>query len=169
MAKNIYYDSIYDYNGKCCVFISHQYADKSAARMIADYLISCGIDVYFDEYDLNINRNDPVSVVNAIKTGLRKSTHLMCLLSENAFKSKWVPWEVGYGYEHNVFCVKLKDVAFKTMPEYLQIVPVYDGFKALDIAIREMRSRNNIYEGQIRCFSNADHPLASIMYDKINM
>ena len=136
--------------------------------MIANYLLSCGIDVYFDEYDKNINRGNPQSVVNAIKAGLRKSTHLMCLLSENAMKSKWIPWEVGYGYEHNVFCVKLKEIAFSLLPEYLQVVPVYSGYEALDVAIRNMRNTNNICEGQMRTFSSHSHPLSSIMFDDIN-
>ena len=168
MARNVYSDGYQYYHGKCCVFISHQQKDKPAAKLIANYLLSCGIDVYFDEYDKSINRGNPQSVVNAIKAGLRKSTHLMCLLSENAMKSKWTPWEVGYGYEHNVFCVKLKEVAFSLLPEYLQVVPVYSGYEALDVAIRNMRNTNNICEGQMRTFSNYSHPLSSIMFDNID-
>lgn len=169
MAGNVFGNGYQYYNGKCCVFISHQQKDKDAARLIADYLINCGIDVYFDEYDLNINRSNPNSVVNAIKAGINKSTHLMCLLSENALQSKWVPWEVGYGYNHNVFCVRLKEVAFKMLPEYLQVVPVYSGYEALDGQIRNMRISRNINEGYIRTYSNFNHPLASIMYSNINI
>lgn len=169
MAKNVYGDGYLHYHGKCCVFISHQKNDKYAARLIANYLISCGIDVYFDEYDLNINRSSPQSVVNAIKAGLQKSTHLMCLLSENAMKSKWVPWEVGYGYEHNVFGIKLKEIAFEALPEYLQVVPVFDGYEALDEAIKKLRSDNNINEGLMRTFSNYSHPLSSIMLKNTNI
>ena len=169
MARNVYGDGYQYYHGKCCVFISHQQNDKPAARLIANYLLSCGIDVYFDEYDRNINRSYPLSIVNAIKAGLQKSTHLMCLLSENAMKSKWIPWEVGYGYNHNVFCVKLKEIAFSSLPEYLQVVPVYSGYEALDVAIRNMRRTNNIYEGQVSTFSNYSHPLSSIMYGNVNI
>lgn len=168
MARNVYGDGYRYYRGICCVFISHQQKDKSAARMIANYLLSCGVDVYFDEYDESINRSKPLSVVNAIKAGLCKSTHIMCLLSDNALKSMWVPWEVGYGYEHNVFCVKLKDIAFSSLPEYFQVVPVYSGYEALDVAIRNMRNTNNICEGQMRTFSSHSHPLSSIMYDNID-
>ena len=150
MARNVYSDDYQYYYGNCCVFISHQQNDKPAAKMIANYLLSCGIDVYFDEYDSSINRGNPQSVVNAIK-------------------SKWIPWEVGYGYEHNVFCVKLKEVAFLSLPEYLQVVPVYSGYEALDVAIRNMRSKHHIYDGQLRTFSNYNHPLSSIMYDNTNI
>ena len=132
-------------------------------------MLSCGIDVYFDEYDKSINRSNPQSVVNAIKTGLQKSTHLMCLLSENALKSMWIPWEIGYGYEHNIFCVKLKEVAFSSLPEYLQVVPVYSGYEALDVAIRNMRLINHIYDGQMGTFFDYNHPLSSIMYKNPNI
>lgn len=51
MVRNVYSDGYQYYRGKCCVFISHQQKDKPAAKIIANYLLSCGIDVYFDEYD----------------------------------------------------------------------------------------------------------------------
>ena len=47
MARNVYGDGYQYYHGKCCVFISHQQKDKAAAKLIANYLLSCGIDVYF--------------------------------------------------------------------------------------------------------------------------
>lgn len=43
MARNVYSDDYQYYYGKCCVFISHQQNDKPAAKMIANYLLSCGI------------------------------------------------------------------------------------------------------------------------------
>ena len=78
-----------------CVFISHQRNDKSVAKEIANYIYKSGVDIYFDEYDRSINRDDPQSVVNAIKTGIRNSTHMLCILSQNALQSKWMPWEIG--------------------------------------------------------------------------
>lgn len=60
------------------------------AKKIADYFITSGIDVYFDEYDTKIDRTRPYSVVSAIKTGIRNSTHMLCLLSQNALDSKWI-------------------------------------------------------------------------------
>ena len=44
-------------------------------------------------------------------------------------------------------------------------MPVYSGYEALDVAIRNMRSMNHINEGELRSFSNYNHPLSSIMYD----
>ena len=76
MAKrgiNYYY--LWDsYNGnlprpsleKPRVFISHQKKDSEAAKVVADYLQDAGVDVYFDQYDSNINRSDPQSFNNSI-------------------------------------------------------------------------------------------------------
>ena len=53
MALNRFYlteNSIAQRSG-LCIFISHQKRDADTAKKIADYLITSGIDVYFDEYD----------------------------------------------------------------------------------------------------------------------
>ena len=53
------------------VFISHQKRDRNEAEKIAKYLSRVGIDVYFDEYDRELQiataNDDPKAVVNAIK------------------------------------------------------------------------------------------------------
>ena len=38
-----------------CIFISHQKRDADTAKKIADYFITSGIDVYFDEYDTTVH------------------------------------------------------------------------------------------------------------------
>ena len=70
MALNRFYlteNSIAQRSG-LCIFISHQKRDSDTAKKIADYFITSGIDVYFDEYDTKIDRTKPYSVVSAIKT-----------------------------------------------------------------------------------------------------
>ena len=94
------------------VFISHQKKDADTARVIADYLQDSGIDVYFDQYDLSINRSDPQSVVNSIKRGIENSTHMLVLFSSNTFGSMWIPWEIGYAYNSKqVLCFTFAKVA----------------------------------------------------------
>lgn len=69
MALNRFYlteNSIAQRSG-LCIFISHQKRDADTAKKIADYFITSGIDVYFDEYDTKIDRTRPYSVVSAIK------------------------------------------------------------------------------------------------------
>lgn len=94
------------------VFISHQKKDSDVAGKIADYLLDAGIDVYFDQYDSSINRADPNSVVNAIRTGIENSSHMLVLISPNTFGSMWVPWEIGYAYNSQIALnvLRLKEV-----------------------------------------------------------
>lgn len=138
MAINVYGDGNLYYHGKCCVFISHQQEDKTAAKLIANYLLYCGIDVYFDEYDRSINRSNPQSVVDAIEAGLQKSTHLMCLLSENSMSSKWIPWEVGYGYEHNV--ISTVKIQGRFAWEYLDMFFTKSLIKRIELRLFEFLS-----------------------------
>ena len=57
MALNRFYlteNSIAQRSG-LCIFISHQKRDADTAKKIADYFITSGIDVYFDEYDTTVH------------------------------------------------------------------------------------------------------------------
>lgn len=152
--------------GEVCIFISHQKNDSSAARKIADYLIRAGIDVYFDEYDKSINRSDPKSVVAAIKRGLDASSHLLVLLSNNALKSTWVPWEVGYGYHKNVVGLTLKEVARVTLPEYLQVIPIVKGTMSLNTFVSGLVGVGQeamINENRLTRYFSVYHPLSEIL------
>ena len=64
------------------VFLSHQKRDREEAKKIADFLLSVGIDVYFDEFDRELQKadatNDPQAVVAAIRKGIKSSTHMLC-------------------------------------------------------------------------------------------
>lgn len=86
--NRFYLNESYDRINSICIFISHQKKDSSDAKKIANYLMAAGLDVYFDEYDQNIDRSNPYSVVNAIKVGLKRSTHLLCIISQNSLESK---------------------------------------------------------------------------------
>lgn len=93
------------------------------AKAIEDYILKAGIDVYFDEYDSSIDINNPNSVVTAIQNGIRRSTHMLCLLANNAMQSKWMPWEIGYGYDRtDLVALTVKEISEATLPEYLQII-----------------------------------------------
>ena len=64
---------------------------RTLQKKIADYFITSGIDVYFDEYDTKIDRTRPYSVVSAIKTGIRNSTHMLCLFIPKCIGFKMDP------------------------------------------------------------------------------
>ena len=129
--------------------------------------ITSGIDVYFDEYDTKIDRTRPYSVVSAIKTGIRNSTHMLCLLSQNALDSKWIPWEVGYGYDRTtVVGLTLKEISQSVLPEYLQIVPILRGTKSLNNFISNVLKRDEstlINERKLFAAYQSQHPLDSVL------
>jgi hypothetical protein len=149
-----------------CVFISHQKDDASVCQKIADYFISSGIDVYFDEYDrdLRISRqtNNPKLVVDAIKKGINKSSHMLCVFSSNTLYSKWVPWEIGYGYDKtNLSALTLKGITDAQLPEYLKTVPIIRGTKTLNEYISQTKGEiqyKMISEGLLKEY-NTSHPL----------
>lgn len=146
-----------------CVFISHQRKDKNIAKAIADYILKAGIDIYFDEYDASIDINNPYSVVSSIRNGISRSSHMLCLLSHNALESKWMPWEIGFGYDKTkVLGLTVKDIARSVLPEYLQIVPILRGTKSLNDFLANVCGKTPsqmLYEE--RCFSASmpNHPL----------
>ena len=111
------------------VFISHKKEDRDVAKKVADYIMEAGIDVYFDEYDTTINRNDPKSVVAAIKRGMQLSTHMIVIFSNKTIKSTWVPWEIGYGdaTSTEIAILKMIDIKKNQLPDYMQVAKVLYG------------------------------------------
>ena len=149
------------------MFISHQKADSQICKHIADYLIKAGIDVYFDEYDLDLKEyyqnNSPQGVVNSIKKGIQQSSHMLCVISPNSLNSKWVPWEIGYGYDKTrVAALTLKGIQNEQLPDYLKTVTLIRGTRTLNDYIttlageykEKMFSSNRIVNE-----STSSHPL----------
>jgi len=170
MARNRYNslrEQAYNINTKECIFISHQKGDLKVAKRIADYIIRAGIDVYFDEYDESINLKDPRSVVDAIKAGIRNSTRMLCILTENSMHSKWMPWEIGYGYERTtIIGLTGKDIARKVLPEYLQIVPIIKGTRSLNKQLAKLIGKDEshlIFERKMFSTTDLRHPLDGIL------
>lgn len=153
--------------GVKCIFISHQKNDASICRKIADYLINAGVDVYFDEYDgdlkLNQQTNNPQYVVDAIKKGINKSSHMLCVFSPNTIYSKWVPWEIGYGYDKtNLSALTLKGITDADLPEYLKTVPIIRGTKSLNNYISNIEGKNQdkmFSESLLLEHTRQSHPL----------
>lgn len=151
-----------------CIFISHQKKDAPSCRILADFLMSKGIDVYFDEYDKSIDRDNPRSVVRAIQDGLDNSTHTLVILSDNALASSWVPWEVGYSYANRpnrIYALTLKEVSHRNLPDYFKILPVIRGTTSLLTTIMEMPI-NKDTQREIRWFALSQsyhYPLSQIL------
>lgn len=104
--------------GKSCIFISYSSKDIEAAQAIGKYLNEVvEVAIYLDTKDYllqtAISEEDDNKIVCSIKKGLKSSTHLLCLISENTDKSWWVPYEFGIADNSNlkVYSLKLKDVS----------------------------------------------------------
>ena len=151
------------------VFLSHQKRDRDEAAKVATFLKKCGIDVYFDEFDRELQAalagDNPKGVVAAIKKGVHQSTHMLCLISPNTLYSKWVPFEVGYGYDlTEVMALTLKGIAKKDLPDYIRAVPIIRDIYDIDKFAKRhgigslMESR-----GMVKTSSYAEHPLYGIL------
>ena len=78
-------------------------------------------------------------------------------------ESKWMPWEIGYGYDKTVLVgLTVKEIAKSTLPEYLQIIPVFRGTKSLnkflDIVCHKT-SWQMLNEGRYVAETTDNHPL----------
>lgn len=150
-----------------CVFISHQKDDATICRKIAEYLINAGLDVYFDEYDkdLKIGRQtqNHKFVVDSIKKGINKSSHMLCVLSPNTLLSKWVPWEIGYGYDKtNISALTLKGITDVQLPEYVKTVPIIRGTRTLNDYISGIKGDDKVRmfnSGLLLEHNKTAHPL----------
>lgn len=112
---------------KPCIFLSHRSLDKEHVRSIANYIAKVGIDYYLDENDQTLQEADAAGddneTVNCIKQGIRSSTHVLCILSENTVSSWWVPYEIGFGDNANkgIASLKLRELPQESIPSYLRI------------------------------------------------
>jgi len=76
---------------KCLkVFVSHNKADKSTARLIAMGIVEHGESVWFDEWDIRPGE----SIVGGIEKGISECDVFVIVWSESAAKSKWVGTEL---------------------------------------------------------------------------
>lgn len=154
--------------GKLCIFISHQKRDTEACRKIAEYLKSVGIDVYFDEYDrdlkIAVQEDNPKKVVNAIKIGIKNSTHMLCVISPNTLDSKWVPFEVGYGYDiTKVVVLTLKNIKNSQLPHYIRAVPIIRDIHDINKFIENQKGKPILESKKYDNYNSALHPLYGVM------
>ena len=125
-----------------CVFISHKKEDADFARNLSDYVMERGINVYFDENDpiLAKEHKSPGEVVNAIKKGLEKSTHMIIVLSKKTLESNWVPWEVGFASakDKEYRLLRLNDVLGE-VPEFYKVAKILNDYEDLNNYLASMK------------------------------
>ena len=154
--------------GLKCVFLSHQQNDKEVCRKIVDYLLSADVDVYFDEDDDDLKffrqTNRPEGVVESIRKGISNSSHMLVVVSSSTMYSSWVPWEVGYGFDHtNLGVLTLKGIKNENLPDYLKTAPsIIRGTKSLNAYLARLSGREQSLMETINLIKSAStlsHPL----------
>ena len=124
--------------------------------------------MYFDEFDRELQQaerdNNPKDVVAAIKKGIRSSTHMLCIISPNTLYSKWVPFEVGYGYDSvELATLTLKGISNSELPDYIKAAPIIRDIYDINVFIKK---HGNSYIFDSRNYSeykSSSHPLSNIM------
>lgn len=165
-----------------CVFLSHYGKDKASVVKIAAYFDSVGVDYYLDIKDHNLQKavddRDEVLISQFIELGIKNSTHLLAILSEQTKESWWVSYEIGFAKRDGVGLAHLvlREVRGK-LPEFLNITQRVSDIKGLNRFISERKSEKPItrkrqfdvlveslgYGEGIVAHDASDHPLKGVL------
>jgi hypothetical protein len=159
-----------------CVFISHQKKDTGFASDVADLLMSKKIDVYFDEDDTDLKfarqSNNHREVTKSILKGIKASDYMLVIVSENTYRSLWVPFEIGFAYDKitDLKILRHKGLEKNELPAYLKTTEILNGYISLERFITKIKTANKIYEEfekgeRIKPFSekSSAHPLHNVL------
>lgn len=152
-----------------CVFVSYQSKDREAAKQIADYLLGAGIDVYFDQYDghlrISNQNNDPKKLVDSLCKGINSSSHMLVVVSNWTMESRWVPFEIGFGYEKTfLFTLCLKGIPKGALPEYLQTTNIIRDIYDLNRILPKLTNKSfELLKSQNLISEDSSSPLNNVM------
>ena len=129
-----------------CIFISHQKADSPQAKKIGDYLQQAGVEIYFDEYDNEVqthhHSNNANALTKAICNGINNSSHMLVVVSQHTLESNWVPFEIGYGFEKTeLYILCLKDIARTSLPEYMHAAKIIRDTNSLKKLVLKLKGK----------------------------
>lgn len=96
-------------------FLSHNKTDKEVARSIGAHMVLTGIDVWFDEWEIQAGDTIP----GKLNDGLSAFDAFVLLWSANANRSKWVRQEL-----HSAIMRGMKDGSAKIVPCLLDQTPL---------------------------------------------
>lgn len=96
-------------------FLSHNKADKPVARHIGAHLTLIGIDVWFDEWELQAGDSIP----GKLNSGLEAFDAFILLWSANASRSNWVRQEL-----YSAIMLAMSDGTSKIIPCMLDETPL---------------------------------------------
>ena len=114
------------------IFLSHSYDDRDYILKLVLILKTYGYSVYVDwMIDKTLSRdNVNENTAKTIKRRMKQSKCLIYATSENAYNSKWMPWELGYfdGFKDKVAILPIANAHKEEYvgQEYLSLYPYID-------------------------------------------
>ncbi|MGQ6011822.1 toll/interleukin-1 receptor domain-containing protein [Serratia sp. IR-2025] len=118
------------------VFISYRHTDRLKANEINNKLRNAGIETYLDVLDGESQTTNDIT--NVITENIKRSSHLLAIVSQSTVLSWWVPFEIGEAtitnrrictYHHGV----------DRLPEYLDKWPKLSQMDDLTLFISEYK------------------------------
>jgi len=168
-----------------CVFLSHKHEDKQACMEIANYFKKAGVDYYLDIEDKMLQQSvlsgDPHKITESIKRGIKRSSHMLCVVSTKTYKSDWVPFEVGYGHaaiidkamvknsrekQIKLSVLLLKGLSESSLPDFMKVGYIIPGTKSLNSYMANLLDRLEgriINEDLIKSHQSSNHPLDNVL------
>jgi hypothetical protein len=123
------------------VFISHKKQDSHTAQYIQQQLTLNDIESYLDITDPESMKADNITEV--ITRNIKKSTHLIAVISDITQQSWWVPFEIGEATiaEKRIATYHIGSVK---LPEYLENWPAMRQISELDLFINAYREERKV-------------------------
>ena len=84
------------------VFVSHKSEDTSIAKEVAETIARCGLTVYLDTWDPNVDGDGP-ELVDYIQSVIECCNSLIAVVSRSTARSWWVPLEIGIAITNNLY------------------------------------------------------------------
>jgi len=103
------------------VYLAHASEDKAFVRPLAEALMANGIEVWFDEWEIEPGE----SLRQRMEEGLLAMTHFVVVLTPTALKKAWVSMEIDVGMVQKVggeshFVPLLVDIEPNELPPFLR-------------------------------------------------
>lgn len=82
-------------NAQLTVFLSHSHLDSNIAEGMKNSLAEIGMNLYVDWEDTDMPSETNYQTALRLKNKIRELDYFILLATNNAIKSRWVPWELG--------------------------------------------------------------------------
>lgn len=107
------------------VFISHKKEDSVIATELAKDLDQMGINYWLDVLNPEINQtNDEIIISNIIELALLNCNYVVAIMTDNSYKSTWIPYEYGRVKEKRIHvksAIAMKHNLTKSLPGYMKL------------------------------------------------